>query len=96
MNARTQQFNMKIDAELKQRADAVAEDLGLTTTDAMRVFLKKFVANRGFPFYVEITPRYNEETEQAIKDATAGIGLTPTSLEELNIMWNEARNETAA
>ena len=43
-------LNVKVDAELKRRADAVFAGLGLTTSAGINVYLKRVVAVRGIPF----------------------------------------------
>ncbi|MDR0594363.1 MAG: type II toxin-antitoxin system RelB/DinJ family antitoxin [Bifidobacteriaceae bacterium] len=43
-------LNIKVDAELKRRADSVFAALGLTTSAGINVYLKRVVATRGIPF----------------------------------------------
>jgi len=40
----------RVDATLKREFDSTAEELGLTPTVALTVFMKRFVADGGFPF----------------------------------------------
>ncbi|GHV13722.1 hypothetical protein AGMMS49938_08690 [Fibrobacterales bacterium] len=47
------QVNFKLDSELKKSVEEIAGNLGLATSDVIRVFLKKFVLTRGFPFAVQ-------------------------------------------
>lgn len=42
----------RVDANLKRAFDATAEELGLTPTAALTVFMKRFVSDGGFPFDV--------------------------------------------
>lgn len=42
----------RVDINLKKEFDVTAEDLGLTSTAALTVFMKRFVADGGFPFEV--------------------------------------------
>lgn len=46
----------RVDATLKREFDSTAEELGLTPTVALTVFMKRFVANGGFPFDVRKGP----------------------------------------
>jgi len=90
-----QQINIKIDSDLKRDMDNITGELGLTTTDALRVFMKHFVARRGFPFPVEVLvpymPKYNHETFAALDDAIAGKGFSKTSLTEIEAVWDDAK-----
>ena len=47
----------RVDDELKMRADEIAEDIGISLSSAISVFLKRFVAEQGFPFDVKAVPR---------------------------------------
>ncbi|MDO4437401.1 MAG: type II toxin-antitoxin system RelB/DinJ family antitoxin [Coriobacteriaceae bacterium] len=42
----------RVDAELKCDFEKTAEEIGLTSTAAITVFMKRFVAEGGFPFAV--------------------------------------------
>ena len=43
----------RIDDDLKVRADSVAESIGISLSSAIGIFLKRFVAEQGFPFEVK-------------------------------------------
>lgn len=43
----------RVDANLKREFDATAEELGLSPTAALTVFMKRFVVDGGFPFEVK-------------------------------------------
>ena len=42
----------RIDDDLKARADAIADQIGISLSSAIGIFLKRFVAEQGFPFPV--------------------------------------------
>ena len=72
------QVNIRIDDELKIRADNIFEELGLNMTTAFTMFIRQTIRQGGIPF--EITTRkdpfYNEENmkvlRQSIKEANEG------------------------
>ena len=66
--ANTGTVHARIDAELKASAEAVLEDLGISPTDAIKIYYKQIVFNQGIPFKLS-RPRYNAETEAAILEA---------------------------
>lgn len=72
MAARTQMIHARIDPRLKKSAEAIFSKIGLSTTEAIRLFLKQVELHRGLPFPVR-TP--NQETVAAMREANAGKGL---------------------
>jgi addiction module antitoxin, RelB/DinJ family len=72
MPAKTQMIHARIDPRLKKAAESVFTKIGLSTTEAIRLFLTQVELHRGLPFPV-VTP--NEETIAAMRDANHGRGL---------------------
>ena len=66
--AKTATINMRINPEIKSDAEAIFASLGMTLTEAINIFLHKAVMEGGLPFDVR-QPRYNAETEAAIREA---------------------------
>lgn len=55
----------RVDVNLKREFDSTAEELGLTPTAALTVFMKRFVSDGGFPFEVRRrTPTQAEFTAE--------------------------------
>lgn len=52
MSTTTMPLGNRVDVNLKREFDATAEEIGLTSTAALTVFMKRFVAEGGFPFSV--------------------------------------------
>ena len=72
----------RVSPELKQEAEAVLSEIGLTTADAIRVFLKQVVNSGGLPFRPTIkTP--NIETQEAIIELENGGGEVSQITDEL-------------
>lgn len=65
---KTANINVRIDPDVKADAEALFSDFGITLTDAINIFLHKSLMEGGLPFEVK-QPRYNAETEAAIKEA---------------------------
>ena len=63
--AKSATITIRVAPQLKKESEDVFEELGLTTTQAISLFLKQTALNRGLPFSVEIP---NEDTLQAIED----------------------------
>jgi len=58
----------RIDADLKASAESVLTDLGISPTDAIKIYYKQIVFNQGIPFKLT-KPRYNQQTEYAVAEA---------------------------
>ncbi len=76
----------RIDAETKAEASAVLASIGLTVSDAVRLMLKRVVAEKALPFE-PLVP--NAETIEAIKAARRGELKTASSMENLFSELNE-------
>ena len=77
----------RISPELKQEAEAVISDIGLSTADAIRVFLKQVVNSGGLPFQPTAkTP--SAETREAIIELENGGGSVFRTTDELFDDWN--------
>jgi DNA-damage-inducible protein J len=77
----------RIDPGLKKAAAAVFKSMGLTTSEAVRLFLLQSVAERALPFALK---EPNAETRSAIAEARRGEGKEYTDLGE---MWAELEAE---
>ena len=63
----TTNINVRVDAELKQSAEELFSDLGLTMSSAITMFLKNAVSYDGIPF--EVKRRVpNAETRSALAE----------------------------
>jgi DNA-damage-inducible protein J len=74
MVAATTQLSVKLEPKYKEVFETTAESLGLNTSDALRVFIKKFIDSGGFPFAVT-TGYYSDETMTALNNVESGKGL---------------------
>ena len=70
--AKTQMVHARIDPKLKRSAERVFTDLGISTTEAIRLFLKQVELHRGLPFPVSIP---NKETVVAMQEANNAAAL---------------------
>jgi addiction module RelB/DinJ family antitoxin len=59
----TEQVSFRIDAESKAAAEAVLKKLGLSTTDAMRMFFKQITLHQGLPFEARVNLPTQTKTE---------------------------------
>ncbi|MGC1861876.1 MAG: type II toxin-antitoxin system RelB/DinJ family antitoxin [Methylocystis sp.] len=66
MAARTSMLHVRVDNETKEQATAALGAMGLSVSDAVRLFLRRVVADQAFPLELKIP---NAETRAAIAEA---------------------------
>lgn len=73
-------ISARVDDRLKIQAESVAEAIGIPLSTAINIFLKRFSADRGFPFDVvaPATPHLMDraELERSVKTAVADLNNT--------------------
>lgn len=78
---KTETIRARIEPELKSQAEALFSQLGLSATQAIRLFYKQATLQRGLPFAVRLP---NAETREALRQAQEHEDLTEyESLEDL-------------
>ena len=76
----------RITPELKEEADAILGAIGLTSAEAIRVFLQQIVNSGGLPFQ-PTAKRPNAETLEAMLEIESGSGQVFDSAEALFADW---------
>ena len=66
--AKTASLNIRIDPETKSSVEQLYGSFGITVTDAINMFLRQSLMVGGLPFDLK-KPKYNAETEAAIREA---------------------------
>ena len=69
---KTSTVRARIEPDLKNKAEQVFRDLGLTTTQAITLFYRQVDLRKGLPFDVVIP---NETTRRTFNDTDAGRNL---------------------
>jgi len=78
---KTKTVTVRLDPELKENAERILCELGLTVSQAISLFYRQVELHDGLPFDVRLT---NATTRQALDDAQARRGLTSySSVDEL-------------
>jgi DNA-damage-inducible protein J len=62
----------RIDADLKEEAEAILAECGLNATQGINLFYRQIVLQRGLPFDVKIP---NAESREAMREIESGEGL---------------------
>jgi DNA-damage-inducible protein J len=77
---KTDIINARIEPGLKHSAERIFKSLGMTTTDAISIFLSQVVLNKGLPFPVRVP---NAVTRKAVKEAKRGVGKRYSSVQDM-------------
>ncbi|MFZ4682756.1 MAG: type II toxin-antitoxin system RelB/DinJ family antitoxin [Terrimicrobiaceae bacterium] len=84
---KTAVVHSRINPEIKERAEDILLRLGLSPTEAIRIFYTQITLRNGLPFEVEIP---NATTSAALEDSRKGKNLKKhASVEELFNSWDE-------
>jgi DNA-damage-inducible protein J len=75
----------RIDVDLKQDVEKILSEIGLSTSQAITMFMKGIRRERGIPFELKIP---NEETLEAMREIDEGL-TEKVTLEQLK---SEAKN----
>lgn len=90
--AQTVQVNFRVDKELKQQAEMILDDIGLSMSTAYTIFLKKITREGGIPFELKADPFYSESNmrhlQQGIRQLENGQVVIKT-MEELEELADE-------
>jgi DNA-damage-inducible protein J len=71
--AQSGMIRARVSADLKAEAESVLDQIGLSASDAIRMFYKQIILCNGLPFPARIP---NATTRKALRDAEAGKNLT--------------------
>jgi DNA-damage-inducible protein J len=84
---KTAAVHSRISPDIKERAESILSQLGLSPTEAIRMFYTQITLRNGLPFEVEIP---NPTTLKAIDDSRRGHRLQKhSSVDELFASWDK-------
>jgi len=69
------QINIQMESQLKDEAEKILKRLGVSISEAVNIFLRQVVLQKGFPFDVKIP---NEETIRAFRETEHNKDGLPT------------------
>jgi DNA-damage-inducible protein J len=77
----------RVDSHIKIEAVRLFEHMGLTLSEAVRLFLYQSIAEKRIPFEISMP---NAITREALESTKCGKNLEKTSLRQLAKDWDEA------
>lgn len=89
--SKTETIHIRIDSDLRENASYLLAKLGISTSEAIKMFLNQVVLVRGLPFDVKL-PKYNEETELAMKEAR-NLSKSGKGFKDIDLLFEELDKE---
>jgi DNA-damage-inducible protein J len=68
MAAQTSMLHIRVDDDIKEQATAALTTMGLSVSDAVRLFLRRVVVDQAFPLELKVP---NAQTQAAMEESRA-------------------------
>ena len=85
-------INIKADKEIKERAQGIAQELGLPLSTVINAYLRQFIRNKEVHFFIEgeLKPSVKRRLNRLHKDVKEGKNLSPVfhSAKEMDVYLN--------
>ena len=78
--AKTAMTHARLTPEIKEQAEAILKELGISISTAYEMFYRQIIAHQGIPFDLHIP---NQDTLQAMRDARDGKGKKYYSVDKM-------------
>ena len=59
--------SIRVDDAVKQRAEGICSELGMSLSTATNLFYKKLISYGGIPFELRVDPFYGEENQEHLE-----------------------------
>lgn len=84
--AQSSMLHIRVDDETKTQATEALAAMGLTMSDAVRIFLKRVVNDQAFPLELKVP---NAETRAAMEEARAMMKARQARFESADVLFDE-------
>ena len=79
MTTQTSMLHVRVDDDIKEQATLALTTMGLSVSDAVRLFLRRVVVDQAFPLELKVP---NAETQAAMKESRAMMARRREKLAE--------------
>ena len=86
MSAQTSMLHVRIDDETKAQASEALAEIGLSVSEAVRLFLRRVAAEQKFPLELKVP---NAETRAAIKESRAIVAARRPRFATANALFDD-------
>jgi DNA-damage-inducible protein J len=84
--AQTSMLHVRVDDDVKAQASEALASMGLSVSDAVRIFLKRVVNDQAFPLELKVP---NAETRKAIEESRAMMKKRQARFATAEVLFNE-------
>lgn len=84
--AHSSMLHIRVDDEVKTQATEALAAMGLSMSDAVRIFLKRIVNDQAFPLELKVP---NAETRTAMEEARAMMKARQAGFESADALFDE-------
>ncbi len=78
------QISLRIDEDVKKKAEEACADIGLSLSTAINIYLKKLGREKRIPFEVSVDPFYSEENMSRLRKSVEQMESTGGTVHEVN------------
>lgn len=86
MTVQTSMLHVRVDDETKALATEALSAIGMSVSDAVRLFLRRVVADQAFPLELKVP---NAETRKAMEESRAMMAARRTRFATADALFNE-------
>lgn len=83
------QISLRVDDEVKRGAERTLNDIGLSMSTAINIFLKAVVRENRIPFELSADPFYSKENMMELERCVADIRSGKSTLKEHELIEDE-------
>ncbi len=66
--AKTSSMHIRVEPKVKEEVEKILNSLGMTSTEAINIYLRQIILNSGIPFEIKM-PQFSDEMLEAIAEA---------------------------
>ena len=66
--AKTSSIHIRVEPEVKEQVEKILATLGMTSAEAINIYLRQIILNYGIPFEIK-APQFSDEMIEAIAEA---------------------------
>lgn len=80
------QISLRVDDEVKRSAERIFDDIGMSMSTAINIFLKTVVRENRIPFELSADPFYSRENIRELERRVADINSEKSTLKEHELL----------
>lgn len=79
------QISLRIEDDVKKKAEEACADIGLSLSAAINIYLKKLGREKRIPFEVSADPFYSQKNMARLRNSVAQMESTGGTVHEVNL-----------